>query len=50
LKKSGYKAPVFEAKVSKAVVLHDQPKTLLARENVQINVDEVNVYKSRFGS
>ena len=29
--KSGYRAPVFEAKVTKNVILHDQPETLLAR-------------------
>lgn len=40
--KGGYKAPVFEAKVAKSVVLGDQPKDLQARENVQISVEEVN--------
>jgi len=50
IEKSGYKAPVFEVKVSKDVVLHDQPKTLLARENVQVNVDEVNGNVIKVGS
>lgn len=50
IEKSGYKAPVFEVKVSKDVVLHDQPKTLLARENTQINVDEVNGNVIKVGS
>ncbi len=40
--KSGYRAPVFEAKVAKNVVLYDQPKDLLARENAQMSVEEVN--------
>ena len=42
IEKSGYRAPVFEAKVAKSVVLGDQPKDLLARENAQISVEEVN--------
>lgn len=40
--KGGYKAPVFEAKVKKNVVLGDQAKDLLDRENAQISVEEVN--------
>jgi len=40
--KGGYRAPVFEAKVKKNVVLYDQPKDLVARENAQISVEEVN--------
>jgi len=40
--KGGYKAPVFEAKVEKKIILYDQPKTLLDNENTQIGVDEVN--------
>lgn len=42
IEKSGYKAPVFEAKVEKNVILYDQPKDLLAKENAEIGVDEVN--------
>ena len=40
--KGGYRAPVFEAKVNKDVVLYDQPKDLVTRENAQISVEEVN--------
>lgn len=40
--KGGYRAPVFEARVKKDVVLYDQPKDLVARENAQISVEEVN--------
>lgn len=42
VEKSGYRAPVFEAKVSKKILLSDQPKDLVARENVQMSVEEVN--------
>ncbi len=42
LDKGGYKASVFEAKVKKDVVLYDQPKDLVARENAQVSVEEVN--------
>ena len=48
--KSGYRASVFEAKVKKNIVLHDQPADLVARENVQINVEEVNGDEIRVGS
>lgn len=48
--KGGYKAPVFEAKVAKSVVLGDQPKDLQARENVQISVEEVNGTEITVGS
>jgi len=40
--KSGYKAPVFEAKVKKDAVLYDQPKELVAQENARNSVEEVN--------
>ena len=42
LDNNGYKAPVFEAKVAKDIVLHDQPKDLIAREKELISVDGVN--------
>ena len=42
VEKSGYKAPVFEAKVDKDVVLYDQPKDLLSREKAALSVEEVN--------
>jgi type II secretory pathway pseudopilin PulG len=48
--KSGYRAPVFEAKVSKSVVLSDQPATLLARENAHISVEEINGSEIKVGS
>jgi hypothetical protein len=48
--KGGYKAPVFEAKVKKNVVLGDQPKDLLDRENAQISVEEVNGDVIKVGS
>src|SRR5690606_15023136 len=50
IEKSGYKAPVFEAKVKKNVVLYDQPKDLLAKENTYVNVEEVNGDAIRVGS
>jgi hypothetical protein len=40
--KNGFRAPVFEAKVAKSVILWDQPEDLVARENEMISVDEVN--------
>lgn len=48
--KSGYKAPVFEAKVKKNVVLFDQPKDLLDRENAHQSVEEVNGTEIKVGS
>jgi type II secretory pathway pseudopilin PulG len=48
--KGGYKAPVFEAKVKKDVILYDQPKDLLTRENAQISVEEVNGPEIKVGS
>jgi type II secretory pathway pseudopilin PulG len=48
--KSGYKAPVFEAKIKKNVVLFDQPKDLLARENAHASVEEVNGTEIKVGS
>ncbi len=48
--KSGYKAPVFEAKIKKDVVLYDQPKDLLDRENAHQSVEEVNGTEIKVGS
>ena len=48
--KQGYKAPVFEAKVKKDVILFDQPKDLLNRENAQVSVEEVNGSEIKVGS
>ncbi len=42
LDKNGFRVPVFEAKVAKDVILHDQPKDLVAREKTMKSVDEVN--------
>ena len=42
LDKNGYKAPVFEVKVNKEVVLHDQNKDLLKQELSEVSVDGVN--------
>lgn len=50
IEKSGYRAPVFEVKVPKSVVLHDQPKDLLSRENAQVSVEEVNGTEIKVGS
>jgi type II secretory pathway pseudopilin PulG len=50
LEQSGYRAPVFEAKVAKNVILSDQPADLLARENSQVSVEEVNGSEIKVGS
>ncbi|GGD41933.1 hypothetical protein [Muriicola marianensis] len=50
IEKSGYKAPVFEVKVKKDIILYDQPKDLLARENSQVSVEEVNGSEIKVGS
>ncbi|MDO1511708.1 hypothetical protein Q2T41_03390 [Maribacter confluentis] len=50
VEKSGYKAPVFEAKVDKDVILYDQPKDLLTREKAAISVEEVNGPSIKVGS
>ncbi len=50
IEKSGYRAPVFEAKVAKSVVLYDQPKDLLAKENAEVSVEQVNGNSISVGS
>jgi type II secretory pathway pseudopilin PulG len=50
VEKSGYRAPVFEVKVPKSVILYDQPKDLLSRENAQVSVEEVNGTEIKVGS
>ncbi|SFR49027.1 hypothetical protein SAMN04490243_2201 [Robiginitalea myxolifaciens] len=50
LEQSGYRAPVFEAKVEKKVLLSDQPEDLVARENAQVSVEEVNGSEIKVGS
>lgn len=44
------KIPVFEAKVMKRVILHDQDKDLLSQENEVVSVDGVNGDAIRVGS
>ncbi|NJB70435.1 type II secretory pathway pseudopilin PulG [Saonia flava] len=48
--KSGYRASVFEAKIKKDVILFDQPKDLLARENTHNSVEEINGSEIKVGS
>ncbi|WP_250149278.1 hypothetical protein [Flagellimonas sp. 389] len=48
--KQGFKAPVFEAKVKKNIILYDQPEDLLARENAHKSVEEVNGTEIKVGS
>ncbi len=50
IQKGDYTAAVFEAKVKKDVVLHDQPQDLRDRENAQISVEEVNGDVIKVGS
>jgi hypothetical protein len=40
--KNGYRVPVFEVKVAKDVILHDQDKYLIKIENETVSVDGVN--------
>lgn len=42
IEKGGYRAPVFIASVKKNVVLYDQPKDLVAKENSHMSVEEIN--------
>lgn len=48
--KNDTKFPVFEAKVNKSVVLHDQNKDLIAQEKQIVGVDQVNGAFLRVGS
>lgn len=50
IEKSGYRAPVYEVKVAKSVVLYDQPKDLLAKENSLMSVEEVSGSEIKVGS
>ncbi|WP_127137012.1 hypothetical protein [Flagellimonas oceanensis] len=50
IEKSGYNAPVFEAKVKKDVVLYDQPEDLLEKEKAYQSVEEVNGDEIKVGS
>ncbi len=40
--KNGYKAPVFEVKIAKDLILFDQDKDLIKIENETVSVDGVN--------
>ena len=40
--KNGYRVPVFEVKVAKDVILHDQDKDLIKIENETVSVEGVN--------
>ncbi len=40
--KNGFKVPVFEVKVPKKIILHDQNKRFLAQEEELVSVDGVN--------
>ena len=42
IRKNDYRVPVFKISVDKKTVLYDQDPDLLATENAQMSVDEVN--------
>jgi len=42
ISKNGYRVPVFEVKVDKKVILHDQDEYLLEEERETVSVDGVN--------
>jgi len=42
IKKNDYRVAVFEVRVSKNTILHDQNKDLLKQENETVSVDGVN--------
>ena len=48
--RSGYKAPVFKAWVKKNILLYDQPKDLLSKENTEKSVEQVNGDEISVGS
>ena len=50
ISKNGYRVPVFEVKVAKKIVLHDQNEDLLKQENETISVDGVNGAEIILGS
>lgn len=50
IEENDVKIPVFEAKVKKSVILHDQNKDLLAQENEVVSVDGVNGNALKVGS
>ena len=50
LDNNGYRLPVFEVKVSKDIILHDQDKYLVALEKEVVSVDGVNGPEITLGS
>jgi hypothetical protein len=50
LDNNGYRLPVFEVKVRKDVILHDQDKYLVALEKEVLSVDGVNGPEITLGS
>jgi len=50
LEQNDMQIPVFEAKALKSVILYDQDKNLVAKENQVISVDGVNGDALRVGS
>ena len=42
INKNNYKVPVFEVKVAKNIILHDQNEDLVKQENETVSVDGVN--------
>ena len=50
INKNGYRVPVFEVKVAKDIILHDQNKDLLKQENETVSVDGVNGKEIILGS
>lgn len=50
INKNNYKVPVFEVKVSKNIILHDQNEDLVKQENETVSVDGVNGSEIILGS
>ena len=50
INKNGYKVPVFEVKVSKSVILFDQDKNLVKKEEEVVSVEGVNGPTLKVGS
>jgi hypothetical protein len=50
LDNNGYRLPVFEVKVRKDIILHDQDKYLVALEKEVVSVDGVNGPEITLGS
>ena len=50
ISKNGYRVPVFEVRVAKKIVLHDQNEDLIKQENETVSVDGVNGAEIILGS